>query len=236
MEALDAALLDGVEKAVLDPVALRYVLDQASAAVRRTLAEDPAQIETLQRRRAEVQRRITRLVDAVADGKAPRAILDEIQALEADLDRLDSAIAAVEARGHLGHLDVARAVRDLEPALAAWKDILRGSPVRARQLLKKIVAEPIRMEPLPEGQGYHWKGLLNGGAVLEGAQKYLKVRGGGTRMEQWVRSATGRRQHSTSESWSQPMICFPLPGPITWSALTSAPTVSLKNLLVVLSR
>ena len=120
------------------------------------------------------------LVDAVADGKAPRAILDQIQALEAELDRLNGAIAAVEARGHLGHLEVARAVHEMEPALVAWKDILRRNPVRARQVLKKVVAGPIRMEPLPKVQGYRWQGQLNGGAVLEGAQKYLKVRGSGT--------------------------------------------------------
>ncbi len=193
VDALDAALLDGVEKAVLDPVALRYVLDRAAADIRRTLTEDPRKIQTLQKRRAEVQRKISRLVDAVADGKAPRAVLDQIQALEGELDRLDGAIAAVEARGGLGSLDVARAVRDLEPALVAWKDILRGNPVRARQVLKKIVAGPIRMEPLPAGQGYRWQGQLHGGAVLEGAEKYLKVRGNGPTMERIVRSVTGRQ-------------------------------------------
>ena len=189
VDTLDAALLDGVEKAVLDPVALRYVLDKAAADVRRTLAADPRKIQTLQKRRAEVQRKIARLVDAVADGKAPRAVLDEIQTLEAEFDRLDGAIAAVEARGSLGRLDVARAVRELEPALVAWTDILRGNPVRARQVLKKIVRGPIRMEPLPGVQGYRWQGQLNGGAVLEGTQKYLQVRGTGTLIMQDISTA-----------------------------------------------
>ncbi len=177
VEALDAALLDGVEATVLNPVALRYVLDKAAEAVRRTLAEDPRQIEGLRQRRAETQRRITRLVEAVADGKPPKAILEQINALEAELGRLDGEIAAVEARGRLGQLDVARAVSEVEPALAAWKDILRGNPVRARQVLRKLVAGPIVMEPLPEVHGYRWQGQLNGGAALEGAQKYLGCRG-----------------------------------------------------------
>ncbi len=75
--------------------------------------------------------------------------------------------------------------RGLEPALAAWKEILRGNPVRARQVLQKIIAEPIVMEPLPEVQGYRGTGTLNGGAVLEGTQKYLHVRGNGLLIVQW---------------------------------------------------
>ncbi len=79
--------------------------------------------------------------------------------------------------------------------LAAWKDILRGNPVRARQVLKKIVAGPIRMEPLPEVQGYRWQGQLNGGAVSEGTQKHLKVRGDGPIIVQDIRSPRGHATH-----------------------------------------
>jgi site-specific DNA recombinase len=190
--ALDNALLDSVEQAVLDPVALGYVLDKAAAAIRRTLAEDPGHIETLRQQRAETQRKITRLVEAVTEGQPPRAILEQLKALEAALERLDGEITAVETRGRLGQLDVARAIRELEPALAAWREILRGNPARARQVLRKIVAEPIVMEPLPEVPGYRWTGKLNGGAVLEGTQKYLQVRGDGPLMEQWITSPTGR--------------------------------------------
>ncbi len=63
--------------------------------------------------------------------------------------------------------------------LAAWKDILRGNPIRARQVLKQLVVGPIRMEPMPKVHGYRWKGQLNGGSVLEGMQKYLWCRGTG---------------------------------------------------------
>jgi len=72
---------------------------------------------------------------------------------------------------------VARALRELEPALAAWRKILRGNPIRARQVLRKLVVGPIQMEPMPEFHGYRWKGRLNGVTVLEGSQKYLWCRG-----------------------------------------------------------
>ncbi len=177
VEALDRALLDSVETAVLTPEALAYVLDRATEAVRRSLADDPDQMQGLRRRRAETQRKITHLVEAVAEGEPPKALLEQIKALEGELVRLDGEIAGFEARARLAHLDVARALKELEPALAAWRDILRGNPVRARQVLRKLVAGPIMMTPMPEVHGYRWKGQLNGGAVLEGAQKYLWCRG-----------------------------------------------------------
>ncbi len=175
--ALDTALLDGVEAAVLTPDALRYVLDQASQSIQRLLAQDPRQIESLRQRRTDTQRKITRLVEAVADGNPPRSFLEQVKALEGELGRLDGEIAAIEAQTRLGHLDVARTLQELEPALAAWRDILRGNPVRARQILRKLVVGPVVMEPMPKVHGYRWRGQLNGGAVLEGSQKYLGCRG-----------------------------------------------------------
>ena len=179
VEALDRALLDSVEATVLTPEALAYVLDRAAEAVRRSLTDDPGQMEALRRRRAETQRKITRLVEAVAEGEPPRALLAQIKALEGELVRLDGETGGLEARARLAQLDVARALRELEPALAAWRDILRGNAIRARQILRKLVVGRVVMTPMPEVHGYRWKGQLNGGAVLEGAQKYLSCRGPG---------------------------------------------------------
>jgi len=90
----------------------------------------------------------------VTDGQPPRAILEQITVLEAERERLGGEITAVEARGRLGQLDVERAIRDLEPALAAWKEILRGNPVRARKILRKLVVGPVVMEPMTKVHGY----------------------------------------------------------------------------------
>ena len=169
-DQLDTALLQAVEEAVLTPEALRYVLERAAEAVRRSLADDPARMEALRRQRAEAQRKVTRLVEAVAEGSAPKAILERIAAFEADLSRLDGQIAALEGRGDLARLDVARALRGLAPALAAWREILRGNAVRARQVLRKLIVGPVVMTP--QGGGYAWTGTLNGGAAIASAQKH----------------------------------------------------------------
>jgi peptidoglycan hydrolase CwlO-like protein len=51
--------------------------------------------------------------------EAIRQSLAQIQAFERDLERLDAEIEGLEARARHGQLDVARALRELEPALAA---------------------------------------------------------------------------------------------------------------------
>ena len=58
-------------------------------------------------------------VEAVAEGTAPRAIIEQIKTFERELEQLDKEIAGLEARARLGQLDVARALRGLEPALDA---------------------------------------------------------------------------------------------------------------------
>jgi site-specific DNA recombinase len=177
VEELDPLLLDSVAEKVLTPDALTYVLDEAIRKAEKDLRDDPEKLAALRRRRGETQRKIIRLLDAVADGQPPKSLLEQVHALERERDRLDAEIAAQETRGHLGQLDVARKVRELEPALPSWEELLRGNPVRARQLLRKLIVGPVVMEPLPEVHGYHWEGHLNGGAVLEGTEKYLGCRG-----------------------------------------------------------
>lgn len=49
--------------------------------------------------------------------------------------------------------------------------------MRARGILRKVIVGPVVIEPLPVVHGYRWRGQLNGGAVLEGVEKYLGCRG-----------------------------------------------------------
>ena len=51
VEALDAAILDTVEKEVLTPEALSYVFEKFTADVRRSLTQNPEQIAALRKRR-----------------------------------------------------------------------------------------------------------------------------------------------------------------------------------------
>ena len=120
-------------------------------------------------------------------GEVAKSFLQPVRGPEAELERLDAEVTGIELRLRAGQLDVHRALRGCAPGLAAWRGMLRGNPAAAKQILRKIVAEPSVMESHPEVQGYRWKGKLNSGALLEGAQKYLGCQGPGPIMETWIR-------------------------------------------------
>ncbi len=116
VEELDAALLASIEAAVLTPQALQYVLDGAATLVRKSLDGAPERLRVLEERQADLQRRISRLVDAVEDGGS-RSLRERIAAHEADLVRIQAEIAATQARAQLAQFNTARALRDLAPTL-----------------------------------------------------------------------------------------------------------------------
>ena len=102
IEELDHALLGGIETAVLSPTALSYLLEKAAEAVRRSLAEDPGRLEALRRQRADIERKISRLVNAVMEADSrPRSLVEAIKTQEEDRERVDQEIAAAEHRAHL---------------------------------------------------------------------------------------------------------------------------------------
>jgi len=179
VDDFDAARLDEIEQKVLTPKALAYLVTKAEDAIRQSLAQDPEQIDGLRRRRADTERKITRLVEAIAEGQPPKSILTQITDFERDLKQMDKEIEGLEARALLGQLDVARALRALEPPPRR----LAGYPAGES---RPGPADPSQTdcgadcdEPLPEVHGYKWKGQLNGGAVLEGTQRYRWCRGPG---------------------------------------------------------
>jgi hypothetical protein len=69
-------------------------------------------------------------------------LIEEIERREEDRERVDRGIAAAEHRIRLGHLAVARTLRELEPVMAAWREALRGSPVRACQICESLSSNP----------------------------------------------------------------------------------------------
>jgi hypothetical protein len=113
----------------------------------------------------------------VGEGKSVRVLVDEVHKREGERAALDREIAQIEERTQCGNLDVATALRELRPVVVSWRDTMHRDSVRAREVLRKLIVAPIAMEPLPALHGYRWRGQLNGGAILEGSQKYLGCRG-----------------------------------------------------------
>jgi hypothetical protein len=124
-----------------------------------------------ERELAQIQQRLDRLVDALADGSLPQEDLrarlsaetTRKKALQAELQRLEAIgqAAAMNVEKLTGRINVK--VRDIVSVLG------RQTP-QARQMLRKLLTEKIDLEPVGSGRarGYKFRGSLAVDRLISG--------------------------------------------------------------------
>ena len=154
--AVEARVLEALREQMLSPEATATYLRayQQAAAHRKKQAQ--AEKLPIQKRLAEVDRRITRAVDAILDGTATAAVKDRLMALEAEkveltakLDAADAAAPQVELHPRAAEAYAAM-VADLESHLRDCTPGLTENERRAdesvRHLVDRIVITPLTQE------------------------------------------------------------------------------------------
>jgi hypothetical protein len=138
----------------------RFACGSQLAETRSVAPRKPPQIE---RETLDTQRKLDRLLDALADGSLPA---DEIKArlgaekarktaLQAELERLDQL-------SRVASIDTAQLKRQLEASVSDVTALLVRQTVQARQMLRKLLAGKIELEPVGCGRerGYKFRGAL----------------------------------------------------------------------------
>ncbi len=169
-EIVDGAILAAI-KDVLDE-------EQLSAAIEKALARLKAKSLNARDGRAQLERdlhhvdgRISRLLDALADGTAAK---DEIvNRLNAEKARKTELLAELErvARLSTGQpFNTARLREGFRARLADVKAALSRHTPHARQLLRKLLADKIAMAPIAHDRrrGYRFRGGLAIDGLLQG--------------------------------------------------------------------
>ena len=180
-DLLDRAILGAIGGA-LDPAVLTGAVEKALARLaKRQLAhiERRAQVE---RDLAQVQQRLDRLVDALADGSLPG---DEIKTrLSTEKARKTALTTDLEKLGRLANLatvKVDRIASQLHTRLRDVAGLLGRQTVQGRQMLRKILADKIELEPVGSARerGYKFRGTLNPERLIEGEATNNTSDGGG---------------------------------------------------------
>jgi DNA invertase Pin-like site-specific DNA recombinase len=108
--------------------------------------------------RAEIQaldRRIARLTAAVEEGAAVAPLVAQLQARQAERERLLAAIAAAEARRTVA-LDREALEQKVLAQVATWRGLLTNHVSDGRQLLREVLDGPLRFTA--EGRTYRFEG------------------------------------------------------------------------------
>jgi hypothetical protein len=165
----DAAFLAALERECLMPERFRRAVEHAMARVREELAKDPDRGPTLEKERAGLGRKIARMVVAIGDGAGPKALVDEIKKAEERIAEIAAELARLAAGPALAAVDLGRIEEAVAEQLRRFAGLLQGNVPRARQLLKKLLADRVEFSPVDAGDGrraYAFTGQLSYGAAI----------------------------------------------------------------------
>jgi site-specific DNA recombinase len=170
LEPLTDMVISHFRRDVLTPARLAKVAKDLAADADASPVRAAERRQGLEADLRKVEGRIAKLVDAVATGDAPQAILTAIKAAEtqqreiqARLDQLAGAQQIVAQWSDAASQD------RVEALLNDWQTALTDSPVVARQILRKLLVGSITVSEAADGDGFEYRAQGTYSRVIAGA-------------------------------------------------------------------
>ena len=141
---MNEAVLQAIEAHALTPDAIAHVIAL-------TERDDAREMQTaLTRERADLEKRIARLVVAVETAGDVTSLADKLRALEVRRHAIDTQLRELRPVPRLP-----RAV--IENRLAEWRRLLRQSVTQGRAVLQRVLQGRILFTPRADGRGYDFE-------------------------------------------------------------------------------
>ncbi len=166
---VDAAFLAALEQQVLTPAVFNRAVQEAIRLVHEQLAKEPDRVPALEREQAALDRKIARLVQVIEDGDDSSAIRAALRGHETRVKEIQDELARLAAGPPLAPSDLLTLEAEASVHLRRFADLLQGDVLLARQLLKKLLAEPIAFWSASNGRKekiINFSAKLGYGAVL----------------------------------------------------------------------
>jgi hypothetical protein len=126
--------------------------------------------------------RIDRAMDALLNGGPRDELIARLNDEKARKQTLTEELSGLSQMASIGSLDASRLKRDLRSRVGDVKALLSRHTPQARQMLRKLLAGKIAMEPVSDGRtrGFRFRGALTverllTGEVLEGTTRRTVV-------------------------------------------------------------
>ena len=178
MEATDRAVLTALEEKVLRPDVLVETVRKAVARFQSDGANISERRHSLSEEVATVEKELTRLTEAVAQGGNLSSLIDAIKEREQRRTSLQASLSSLSGLESVELLDERRLERDLSLHLAEqWQGLLTRHTLQARQIVRKLLVGRLRFIPYKnKGQrGYTFTGESQVGRILAGVTDTKKL-------------------------------------------------------------
>ena len=179
-EVLDGKVLKAIERAVLTPEAINYVVDRALQIAKERRRKEPDATIKLEAEIKRLTRERDNLVAACAQGRAPESVLAEIhkrdQRIEARQEELTRSPHRLEVNDK--ELDSLKAA--IISRMGKFQELMHADVPLARQALRKLLVGPIKCTPVVRDgrRDYAIRGETKLGALLPAASVTLVPRKG----------------------------------------------------------
>jgi site-specific DNA recombinase len=168
---LDSAVLSAIERTVLSPEAIEYVLNRAMSIVVEQTKQAPQVTKKLTAELRKLSRERDSLVSAIAYGQPPAALLVEITRREQRISELEAALAKVQESRGITPQDLTRIRMAMDARMRDFQGLMRADIPKARDALRKLLNGPIRVTPVVHDarKTFHVAGETTIGALLASA-------------------------------------------------------------------
>jgi len=137
-DAIEAMVLDGLKQRLMDPQLFKVFVEEFAREFNRLRAAEGNEIEQAKSELAAIERRLRKIVDAIADGVPARTLKEELLTLEARQDELRVLLARREPDRTLVHPGLAQIYRR---KIAALHEALEDESTRdeAMELIRSLI-------------------------------------------------------------------------------------------------
>ncbi len=170
LDEANASVLRQIESDVLHPDVVMEAVRQAVDRLRPSQGELEAKRKALIAEVETIDAELARLADAIAAGGNLPALLDAVRERERQKQRLSRSLDDLTGMRQIGQVDQRRLEKDLRARLANWQGLLQQHVPQARQILKRLLVGRLVFTPRTNGveRLCEFKGESPIGKILEG--------------------------------------------------------------------
>jgi site-specific DNA recombinase len=157
MDASDRAVLDAIERDVLQPAVIAAAVRKAVDRLTTSADVTDDQRVALEQRIATATRDLERLTAAILAGGEASTLVDAIRQRETDRAAARRDLAALDQLVRATTVDPIAMERELRTKLEEWRDLLRRHIPQAHQVLKKLLVAPLQFVAHRDGDERYYE-------------------------------------------------------------------------------